>query len=244
MIRLVIVDDQILIRQGMSSLLQAKPDLCVVGEAENGEIALALVASLMDTPNQPDLVLLDIHMPIMDGVVATQHIRQRWADVNVLILSTFDDDEYVAQAMQYGAKGYLLKDTPSEELAEAIRSIYKGYTYLGPGLFEKVLAVSPGSSKAANAPPTSRLSPQEEAVAPDISSSTAKIPPELLSLSPREKEVLRLIATGANNREIAEALRISERTVKNHVSRILSHLQLRDRLQAALLASKFLPNLK
>lgn len=244
MIRLVIVDDQLLIRQGMSSLLQTKPDLCVVGEAEDGEVALALIASLMNTPNQPDLVLLDIHMPRMDGVVATQHIRQRWTDVNVLILSTFDDDEYVAQAMQYGAKGYLLKDTPSEELAEAIRSIYKGYTYLGPGLFEKVLAVSPGSPNAVSAPPKSLLSAQEEAVASDIATAPATAPAELLTLSPREKEVLRLIANGANNREIAEALRISERTVKNHVSRILSHLQLRDRLQAALLASKFLSALK
>ena len=106
MIRLVIVDDHALVRQGMSSLLHAKPDLWVVGEAENGQEALALIASLMGTPNQSDLVLLDIRMPIMDGVAVTQHISQHWTTVSVLILSTFDDDEYVAQAMRYGAKGY------------------------------------------------------------------------------------------------------------------------------------------
>ena len=216
MIRLVIVDDHALVRQGMSSLLHAKPDLCVVGEAENGQEALALIASLMGTPNQPDLVLLDIRMPIMDGVAVTQHISQHWTTVSVLILSTFDDDEYVAQAMRYGAKGYLLKDTPSEELAKAIRSIHKGYTYLGPGLFEKTLTSSSNS-------PT-----------------TASAPPEFLTLSPREKDVLKLIATGATNREIADMLHISQRTVKNHVSSILSQSQLRDRTQVALLASKCL----
>lgn len=216
MIRLVIVDDHALVRQGMSSLLHAKPDLWVVGEAENGQEALALIASLMGTPNQPDLVLLDIRMPIMDGVAVTQHISQHWTTVSVLILSTFDDDEYVAQAMRYGAKGYLLKDTPSEELAKAIRSIHKGYTYLGPGLFEKTLTSSSNS-------PT-----------------TASAPPEFLTLSPREKDVLKLIATGATNREIADMLHISQRTVKNHVSSILSQSQLRDRTQVALLASKCL----
>ncbi len=215
----MIVDDQALIRQGLSSLLQAKPDLQVVGEAENGQAALELMDTLIDTPNQPDLVLLDIRMPIMDGVAATQYICQHWPEVRVLILSTFDDDEYVTQAMRYGAKGYLLKDTPSEELAEAIRAIHKGYTYLGPGLFEKTLTDA---------------SPLE----------AASTPPELLTLSPREKEVLQLIATGASNREIAAALHISERTVKNHVSSILGQLQLRDRIQAALLASKFLPTLE
>ena len=221
MIRLVIVDDQVLIRQGLSSLLQAKPDIEVVGEAENGQAALALITALMDTPDQPDLVLLDIRMPVMDGVAATQEICHRWANtISVLILSTFDDDEYVAEAMRHGAKGYLLKDTPSDELAEAIRSIYKGYTYLGPGLFEKTLTASPKRS------------------------TTATVPPEFLTLSPREQEVLQLIATGANNREIAKALHISERTVKNHVSSILSHLQLRDRIQVALLANKFLPKLE
>ncbi|MEO0534753.1 MAG: response regulator transcription factor [Cyanobacteria bacterium P01_A01_bin.123] len=220
MIRLVIVDDQVLIRQGLSSLLQARPDFCVVGEAEDGQGAIALIASLMGTPNQPDLVLLDIRMPVMDGVAAIQHIHQRWINLKVLILSTFDDDEYVAQAMQYGAKGYLLKDTPSEELAEAIRATHKGYTYLGPGLFEKAMTASPETANIPN------------------------IPPEFFTLSPREQEVLQLIATGANNREIAEALHISARTVKNHVSSILSHLQLRDRTQVALLASRFLPNLE
>ncbi|EKV02818.1 response regulator containing a CheY-like receiver domain and an HTH DNA-binding domain [Leptolyngbya sp. PCC 7375] len=214
MIQLVIVDDQALIRQGLSSLLQTKPDLRVVGEAQNGQVALELIESLVGTPDQPHLILMDVRMPVMDGVATTQQICERWADINVLILSTFDDDAYVTDAMRYGAKGYLLKDTPSEELAEAIRSIHKGYTYLGPGLFAKTQAM--------------------------MQRITSEVPPEVLTLSPREKEVLKLIATGANNREIAAALTISERTVKNHVSSILGHLQLRDRTQVALLASKFL----
>ncbi|MEM1251778.1 MAG: response regulator transcription factor [Cyanobacteria bacterium P01_H01_bin.21] len=214
MIQLVIVDDQILIRQGLSSLLQTKPDLRVVGEAENGQAALAVIEALVETPDQPHLILMDVRMPVMDGVATTQQICQRWPEINVLILSTFDDAAYVTDAMRYGAKGYLLKDTPSEELAEAIRSIHKGYTYLGPGLFAKTQTIT--------------------------DQVTGNIPPEVLSLSPREKEVLQLIATGANNREISETLHISERTVKNHVSSILAHLQLRDRTQVALLASKFL----
>jgi DNA-binding NarL/FixJ family response regulator len=131
----------------------------------------------------------------------------------VLVLTTFDDDEYVAQAMRWGARGYLLKDVPSDELAEAIRAIHRGYTHMGPGLFEKAVA------------------------APD--SPAAPLSPELAELTPRELEVLRLIATGANNREIAEQLYIAERTVKNHVTSILNRLNLRDRTQAALFARHF-----
>jgi DNA-binding NarL/FixJ family response regulator len=218
MIRLLLVDDQIIIRQGLKSLLESKLDLQVVGDAENGQLALDLLESLQGTPLQPDVVLLDVRMPVMDGVAATQQICQRFPETQVLILTTFDDDEYVSQAMRFGAKGYLLKDTPSEDLAMAIRAVYQGYTYLGPGLFEKAL---PHQSTA-------------EPVKPAI-------PPELADLSPREWEVLRLIASGASNREIAQALYISERTVKNHVTSILSRLGLRDRTQAALFASSFLP---
>lgn len=209
MIRLLLVDDQTIIRQGLKSLLEFKPDLQVVGEAENGQQALELIESL-----QPDVVLLDVRMPVMDGVAATRQICQRFPKTQVLILTTFDDDEYVSQAMRFGAKGYLLKDTPSEELASAIRAVYQGYTHLGPGLFEKALAQP--------IPP------------PTIESAT---PPALAELSPREQEVLRLIASGASNREIAQALYISERTVKNHVTSILNRLNLRDRTQAALFAS-------
>lgn len=217
MIRLLLVDDQIIIRQGLKSLLESKPDLQVVGDAENGQHALKLIESLQGKSLQPHVVLMDVRMPVMDGVAGTQQIGERFPDIKVLVLTTFDDDEYVSQAMQFGAKGYLLKDTPSEELAVAIRAVYQGYTYLGPGLFEKALNRTPSSVQAS-------------------------YPPELAELSPRERDVLRLIASGYSNREIAQALYISERTVKNHVTSILSRLNLRDRTQAALFASSFLPH--
>lgn len=216
LIRILLVDDQTIVRQGLQSLLESKPDLEVVADAENGQQALNLLKSLQETPQKPDVVLLDVRMPVMDGVAATRQICQRFPGTHILILTTFDDDEYVTQAMRFGAKGYLLKDTPSENLAIAIRAVYQGYTHLGPGLFEKAFST------------------------PSTSPVTVEVPPQLAELSPRELEVLRLIASGANNREIAEKLYISERTVKNHVTSILSCLGLRDRTQAALFTSTFL----
>ncbi|NEP01770.1 MAG: response regulator transcription factor [Symploca sp. SIO2E9] len=204
MIRVLLVDDQRIVREGLRSLLEAKPDLEIVGEADNGQIALEQALSL-----NPDVVLMDVRMPVMDGVAATRAIHQQLPETKVLVLTTFDDDEYISQSMRYGAKGYLLKDTPSEELAEAIRAVNKGYTQLGPGLFEKAIATVP----------------------------TVETPPELAVLTPREREVLQLIAAGRNNREIAQALYISERTVKNHVNSILNRLNLRDRTQAAIFAT-------
>ncbi|MEC4816498.1 MAG: response regulator transcription factor [Scytonema sp. PMC 1069.18] len=220
MIRLLLVDDQIIIRQGLKNLLESRPDLQVVGDAENGQRAIEAMETLYKTPMQPDVVLMDVRMPVMDGVAATRLFVQRYPEVRVLVLTTFDDDEYVSQAMRYGARGYLLKHTPLEELATAIRAVHQGYTHMGPGLFEKAFS-SPDIA---------------EPIQPDI-------PPELERLSPREKEVLRLIAVGYSNREIAHELYISERTVRNHVTSILSQLSLRDRTQAALFASTFLPQL-
>lgn len=210
MIRVLLVDDQSIIRQGLKVLLELEPDLEIVGEADNGQTAIELVDSL-----QPDVVLMDIRMPIMDGVAATQAINERSNRPNVLVLTTFNDDEYVAAALKYGAMGYLLKDTPSDELAAAIRAIYKGYTQLGPGLVNKILS----SANPTPAPP-----------------------PLWDELTPREQEVLRLIAKGDSNREIAQTLYISEGTVKNHVTNILQRLNLRDRTQAAILANSFLPH--
>jgi DNA-binding NarL/FixJ family response regulator len=207
MISLLLVDDQGIIREGLRSLLESKNDLTILGEAENGQMAVELALSL-----KPDVVLMDVRMPIMDGVAATRTLTERAPEIKVLVLTTFDDDEYVTQAIRCGAKGYLLKDTPSAELADAIRAVHKGYTQFGPGLIEKTLSHP--------APPVEH-------------------PPEFTQLTPREQEVLRLIAQGCSNREIAEQLYISERTVKNHVNSVLRQLNLRDRTQVAILASKW-----
>lgn len=207
MISILLVDDQHIIRQGLKSMLESNDDMQVIGEAENGQRALEEIAKL-----QPDLVLMDIRMPVMDGVAATNAIAKQYPETKVLVLTTFDDDDYVQRAMRLGAKGYLLKDTEPDELALAIRSVAKGHTQLGPGLFEKAVM------------PVAAATP------------TIQPPRGLAQLTNRELEVLRLIANGANNREIAEALFLSESTVKNYVTNILSRLHLRDRTQAALLA--------
>jgi DNA-binding NarL/FixJ family response regulator len=217
MIKVLLVDDQSLIRQGLRALLELEADLEIVGEAENGQQAINFVAEF-----QPDVVLLDIRMPIMDGVAATREIQKRFVKTKILVLTTFDDDEYVSAALQNGAMGYLLKDTPSEELAVAIRAVHKGYTQLGPGIVKKLL------TQFSNGTPT----------------QSPSLPSTLAELTPREKEVLRLIATGASNREIAQELYISEGTVKNHVTNILNRLNLRDRTQAAIWANTYLSYLK
>ena len=210
MINILLVDDQNLIRQGLKALLELEADLQIIGEAENGQIAIDLTRTL-----QPNVVLMDIRMPIMDGVMATKEICRQFPNVNILILTTFDDDNYVSAAIEYGAKGYLLKDTPSEEIAAAIRAVDRGYTHLAPGMMEKVIS--------------GRVNEAEIA-----------LPAELADLTPRELEVLKLIAAGANNREIAQKLYISEGTVKNHVTNLLNRLNLRDRTQAAILAKTYL----
>ncbi|MEL6929807.1 MAG: response regulator transcription factor [Cyanobacteria bacterium J06600_6] len=209
MIRILLADDQSIIREGLSSLLTAQPDLKVVGEAANGEEAVQQSLSL-----DPDVILMDIRMPVMDGVAAIRLLKERSPAIKILVLTTFDDDQYVAQAMAYGADGYLLKDTPSTELARAIRAVNQGYTQMGPGLFPKAMTTP-------------------------ITSSPESFPnQELAQLTTREQEVLQLIATGHSNKEIAAQLYITERTVKNHVNSILRTLDLRDRTQAAIFANQ------
>lgn len=210
MIRLLLVDDQSLICQGLKAMLELEPDLEVVGMAENGEAAIEQVAAL-----QPDLVLMDVRMPVMDGRAATRAICQQFPNIKVIVLSTFDDDEYISDSIRAGAKGYLLKDMLSEELVQAIRLAHRGYTQLGPGLLEKLIANIPNSkvdkSKAAS--------------------------PDLTPLTPREQDVLRLISDGSTNREIAEQLHIAEGTVKTHVTHLLDRLNLRNRAQLAIYAN-------
>jgi DNA-binding NarL/FixJ family response regulator len=221
MIRVLLVDDQSIIRQGLRALLGLEPDLQIVGEAENGQIGLDCVVEMQGTPLQPDVVLMDVRMPMMDGVAATRHLLQQFPDLKILILTTFNDDEYVKEALRLGACGYLLKDTPSEDLAAAIRSVFKGYTQFGPGIMQRAFTKT----------------------TPTLDSIEA-IPPELVELTPREREVLQLIATGASNREISRTLYISEGTVKNHVTNILNRLGLRDRTQAAIFANTYADWLK
>lgn len=216
MIRVLLVEDQEIVRRGLKTLLETKPDLKVVGEADNGQRAIELVEALHATSLPPDVVVMDIRMPVMDGVQATQLMCQQFPDTKILVLTTFNDTDYVAQALRFGAKGYLLKDTPAEELAKAIRSIHQGYTQFGPGIVEKMIA----------SVQTTKLEQQEP-------------PPGLKELTAREREVLRMIAAGASNKEIASALFLSEGTVRNHISHILTRLSLRDRTQAAIVANTF-----
>jgi DNA-binding NarL/FixJ family response regulator len=206
-ISIVLVDDQSLIRTGLKTLLELESDLEIVAEAENGEQAIKIIDSLYVEKKPLNVVLMDIRMPIMDGVAATRSLCQKYPNIVILILTTFDHDSYVTEALKAGAKGYILKDTAAEEVANAIRTVDRGYAQLSPGILEKLMP---------------RISE------PEI------IPPEFELLTPREKEVLQLLAQGASNREIAQSLFISEGTVKNHVTNILSRLNLRDRTQAAL----------
>jgi DNA-binding NarL/FixJ family response regulator len=226
MIRLLLVDDQTLIRRGLKALLKPETELEIIGEAADGQAALLQIEAL-----QPDLVLMDIRMPIMDGVAATREISQRFPQVKVLILTTFDDTEYVSQALQCGAAGYLLKDTPVEELVQAIQLVHKGYTQLAPGLAQKLMAGATAATTTATTTTTIGASSTASSAALDA-----------YELTPREQEILKLIAAGASNKEIAQQLYISEKTVKNHITSILSRLGLRDRTQAAILVHSIVKN--
>lgn len=206
MIHVLLVDDQAIVRQGLKALLSLEADLEIVGEAANGREALLI------TPNAVDVVLMDIRMPVMDGVAATRELLHQYPKLKILVLTTFEDDELVQQAVAAGAVGYLLKDTPSEEVAQAIRAVHRGYAQFGPGILQKMVVAQP------------------EPLKPEI-------PPGFNDLTPREREVLVLIGQGASNREIAAALFLSEGTVKNHVTNMLGRLGLRDRTQAAILAA-------
>jgi RNA polymerase sigma factor (sigma-70 family) len=214
MIRLLLVDDQSLICQGLKAMLSLETDLEVIGTADNGEMAIEQVALL-----KPDVVLMDLRMPVMDGREATRSISQQFPDVKVLVLSTFDDDRYITDSIRAGAKGYLLKDMPSEDLAQAIRVVYRGYTQMGTGLLEKLMA-------------NSILEPDRSSV-PDRSPELSET---LAQLTPREREVLKLVAQGLRNQDIAQQLYVSEGTVKTHVTHLLTRLNLRNRAQLAIYA--------
>ena len=225
-VRVLVVDDQQLMREGIASLLGIQDGIEVIGTAANGQDALEQAVSM-----QPDVVLMDVRMPLMDGVVATGLLRRQVPGCKILMLTTFDDEEYVIEALRVGASGYLLKDIPARDLAQAVRAVHRGIYQLDPAVVSRVMASLGGATGA-----------QSQASLPVPAPSTGKGAASSSSsfkhsgLTEREIEVLRLIAQGASNREIAGQLVISEGTVKNHISNILSRLGLRDRTQAAIYA--------
>ena len=208
-IKILLVDDQPLFREGLRTLLSVHADFDVVGEAGNGSEALRLARAL-----RPAVVLMDLQMPLLDGVAATRRLHEEQPDCRVIVLTTFDDDEMVFDGLRAGAVGYLLKDAPSEKLAEAIRVAARGETFLQPSVAAKVVAEFARLTRKTSESAGSLTEP----------------------LSERELEILRLIAKGASNREIAGLLFLAEGTVKNHVTNILGKLDVRDRTQAAIKA--------
>ena len=215
MIRVLLVDDQTLIRQGIKLLLEIEPDIQVVGQAANGREALQQAETL-----HPDVVLMDVRMPEMDGVAATRELSVRFPEVKVIILTTFEDDETVFEGLKAGARGYLLKDISSEEMADAVRKVAVGEALIQSRITRKVLAEF------------SRLA---SAMDRQTSSKTGGISDALpVPLTERELEVLQALAHGLSNREIAGQLFITEGTVKNHVSSLIEKIGVRDRTQAIL----------
>jgi DNA-binding NarL/FixJ family response regulator len=204
--KVIICDDQAIVRDGLEMLLKLEPDIQVVGLADDGAAAVEMVAK-----KTPDLVLMDLKMPIMNGVEATRQIRREFPQVKVLVLTTYDDDELVFDAIQAGASGYLLKDTPRDEVIKAIRGTVTGKTYVDPSVAGKVLRQA---------------------------SSHQTQPATLITskLTDREIEVLRLIAKGLSNTDIADRLFLSEGTVRNYVSATMAKLGVTDRTQAAVIA--------
>jgi DNA-binding NarL/FixJ family response regulator len=209
MIRILLADDQSLFREGLRTLLSVQSDFEVVGEAANGEEAVLLAARL-----KPQVILMDVRMPILDGVAATRQLHSSQPGCRVIVLTTFDDDEYVFEALRAGAMGYLLKDAPSAKLFEAIRATARGESFLQPSIASKVVAEF------------TRLAGQS-LPRPDV------LPDPL---SEREMEVMRLVANGSSNKQIASLLVITEGTVKNHITNILGKLGVTDRTQAAIKA--------
>ncbi|MET9733442.1 response regulator transcription factor [Streptomyces sp. NPDC006458] len=208
-ISVLIADDQELVRQGFTVLLDTQPDIEVVGQAVNGRDAVAKVAELA-----PDVVLMDIRLPEMGGIEATSRVTEETTGTKVLVLTTFDLDEYVYEALRAGASGFLLKDTSADQLAEAVRVVAAGDALLAPGITRRLIAEFSRLDGAPRPPLKERVG----------------------DLTERETEVLALIARGLSNAEIAEKLVVAEQTVKTHVGRILVKLGLRDRTQAAVFA--------
>lgn len=209
MIRVALVDDQVMVRAGFRMILESEPDITVVGEAGDGRDALDLVAR-----SKPDVVLMDVRMPVMDGIEATRQLAAAGGEEKVLILTTFDLDDYVYAALRAGASGFLLKDAPADQLINAVRVIAAGDALLAPSV--------------------TRLLIDEVSRRPAVDATV--VAPGIADLTDRELEVLRLMARGQSNAEIATQLYLGEATVKTHVGRVLTKLGLRDRVQAVVVA--------
>jgi DNA-binding NarL/FixJ family response regulator len=210
MIRLLLVDDQALVRVGLRKILDGEPDMTVLGEAEDGKQAIAQAARL-----QPDVVLMDVRMPVLDGIEATRRIMQAGGPPRVMILTTFGLDAYVYDALRAGASGFMLKDAPPEEIVAAVRIIASGDALLAPAVTRAVI---------------------EEFARGPQPPAPPEPPPAVAELTPREQEVLSLMVRGHSNPEICQQLVISEATAKTHVAHILQKLGLRDRVQAVIYA--------
>lgn len=209
MIRLLICDDQIIVREGLQVIFDSDPDIEVVGTATDGAQAIELIPRL-----RPDIILMDLKMPIMNGVQATRVIKERFPAIYVLVLTTYDADEWVFDAVRSGAEGYLLKDTPRETLINAVKNTVTGKTYIDPSVAGKLLTAVQRTPKA----------------------SETKV---AIDLSDRERDVLRLLAKGLTNTDIAQHLHLSEGTIRNYISEILAKLNVSDRTQAALMAVRY-----
>jgi two-component system, NarL family, response regulator LiaR len=204
--KVIICDDQSIVREGLAMLLKLEPDIQVTGIAEDGAMAVELVEM-----EKPDLILMDLKMPVMNGVDATRYIHTRYPEIKVLVLTTYDDDQWVFDAIKAGAAGYLLKDTPREELIKAVKGTAAGKTFVDPTIAGKILE---------------QVSSHQTRVATQVTSK----------LTEREIEILRLLAKGLSNTDIAQRLFLSEGTVRNHVSAVLAKLGVADRTQAAVIA--------
>jgi DNA-binding NarL/FixJ family response regulator len=223
-VRVVLADDQAMIRSGLHLVLRAEPDITVVAQCADGAEAVAAVHE-----HHPDVVLMDVRMPRLDGIEATRRLRELGDPVRVLVLTTFDDDDVLWGALDAGADGFVLKDSPAEALAAAIRAVAGGGAWLDPRVTPRVLAAVRTRPSAPQPGRPQPGSPRHGRRQPDTAAAAAR-------LTPRERDVLRLLATGATNQEIADRLRMGERTVKSHVSAVFAKLGARDRVAAVLLA--------
>jgi DNA-binding NarL/FixJ family response regulator len=239
-IRVVLADDQVLVRAGFRLLLESAGDITVVGEAANGGVAVALVRE-----HAPDVVLMDLHMPEVDGVTATRLIAADpgLAGTRVIALTTFDDDETVYSALRAGASGFLVKDVEPEELLRAVRVVARGDALLSPSVTRAVISAFTAAGRPAappRAPKSVRPAVQRGAPAQAGITSTARVSrPGLASLTEREREVVALVAAGLSNDEIARELVVSPLTAKTHVSRSMTKLNARDRAQLVVFAYEY-----